>query len=50
MVEAAAKLQGGDREQVLTLLPRRGSRAFAMPADELWYQLIRETSAVQLVQ
>jgi len=34
MVEAAARLQGDDREQVLTLWRRRGSRAFAVDRDE----------------
>lgn len=33
LVEAAAKLQGTDREQALTLWRRRGMRAFAEDAD-----------------
>lgn len=34
MVEAAAKLQGQNRDQVLTLWRRRGRRAFAMTSGE----------------
>ena len=34
LVEAAAKLRGPDREQVLALWQRRGKREFATAADD----------------
>ena len=34
LIEAAAKLRGPDREQVLTLWRRRGKREFAAAADD----------------
>lgn len=33
LVEAAAKLRGGDREQALTLWRRRGLRVFSDPLE-----------------